>query len=205
MKIVISEACSGFWSCLSPDAWLTAIGTLVGAFLGAALAGGAAIYVLRKQLSYDQYNRNKLEIGSILRESGSFSQYLIGYLTICKNFEKEISESDEVITNSTLYKIMGFHNTTENIIEDLNSVDLRVIPYEKHKMYSDVIKRIMASNIAVGMMLSTLNIKREKSKILDSFAKVQENRKALDEVCKEIKEFTDKQEEIINKFEKKKI
>lgn len=63
VDIVINEICKGFWKCISPDAWIQSIASLIGAFL----AGGFAIWVLYKQINYDKTTKQKSTLNDSIR------------------------------------------------------------------------------------------------------------------------------------------
>ncbi|UOQ91984.1 hypothetical protein MUO14_15930 [Halobacillus shinanisalinarum] len=53
------NSCEGFWSCISPDAWVTSGGTLVGAFLGAFIAGMITLTANKKMISGQEKLRKR--------------------------------------------------------------------------------------------------------------------------------------------------
>ncbi|MCY9005642.1 hypothetical protein [Peribacillus frigoritolerans] len=61
-EIEIKQACEGFWSCISPDAWIQSIGGLIGAALGAFLGGLGAYLIF-----ISEKKRNEQEINSLFR------------------------------------------------------------------------------------------------------------------------------------------
>ena len=50
-----------FLSQISGDAWITAIGTLLGAFIGASLAGYITIRTLKKQLNHEKFKEERIK------------------------------------------------------------------------------------------------------------------------------------------------
>ncbi|APC48282.1 hypothetical protein BME96_08920 [Virgibacillus halodenitrificans] len=59
--ILLESKCQGFWECITPDAWVTSLGTLLGALIGALLGAFGAIYATKVQHSklIDRQNKEK--------------------------------------------------------------------------------------------------------------------------------------------------
>ena len=138
MDTEISEACVGFWNCISPDAWLTASGTLIGAFLGAFLAGRYTLTSVQKQLRNNDLQKRKQEILSHLKVSADI-------LAITKALSSRCNELlDYLKANIALEPDFDFHARAlaENCAMDLDKagkqlkmVDYHLVPYESYNGY----------------------------------------------------------------------
>ena len=130
----MNEACEGFWECISPDAWLTGTGTLLGAFMGALLAGTFAVLAVKHQLEYDRTTRKYEEIESILKVSSIAKSKLDAFTIIAGVFETQLEKyKDEKISiEKMLSNIMSFNVGVETASQELQLLNYNVLPYEKH-------------------------------------------------------------------------
>ncbi|WP_163528624.1 hypothetical protein [Halobacillus ihumii] len=89
--------CEGFWTCISPDAWITSGGTLIGAFLGALIAGLITLRANKKMIEWQEKLRtkDKDDYFKIISQQFIDQFELIDskvQMVIETNFDKEVSK-----------------------------------------------------------------------------------------------------------------
>lgn len=139
MESEIAGACIGFWNCVSPDAWLTSVGTLIGAFLGAFLAGRFTLISVQKQLRNNDLQKRKQEISSHLKVSADILAITKSSKRLCNELLEDIKSDityDEHFQSTTLKRAMICANDLDKACEQLKMIDYHLVPYESYNGYS---------------------------------------------------------------------
>lgn len=150
---------------ISPDAWLTAGGTLIGAFLGASLAGSFAVYAVKRQLEYDIDNRRREELAKALKISMGFLAKYGTYNSFLKMNLERLFASEEKVSIENIKEFDIFKKDAEIYCNDLISMPLKDIPYENYQRYLMVSKKVEWCKVTIYNISETLKITNEKSLI----------------------------------------
>jgi hypothetical protein len=81
MELEIKKVCEGFWSCISPDAYLQTFGTIIGSALGAFLGALGAYLIFIKDKKNSKQETQKLFKRKYLAKNG-FTRLTIEQLEI---------------------------------------------------------------------------------------------------------------------------
>lgn len=151
----------GFWSEVTPDAWIQTVGTIIGSFLGAYLAGKYAINVMKEQFRRQQRDKNEefikqitnfsISVRIILREFGEI-------LDILDKENKEYVDIQEVQRHT--FKI-------DEHIEKIQAIDEKVFSVDTYITYKQMLSKIKsAKTVAAGLVgLSWAKWYRNRSSI----------------------------------------
>ncbi|WP_230163492.1 hypothetical protein, partial [Peribacillus simplex] len=101
-EIEIKQACEGFWSCISPDAWIQSIGGLIGTFLGALIAAMISIRILKSQINHEHKKELKNEYNMLMKFNESYLRILspiMNNLTVIEKYfnERKIKEIKVIV------------------------------------------------------------------------------------------------------------
>ncbi|MGG0412960.1 hypothetical protein [Peribacillus simplex] len=91
-EIEIKQACEGFWSCISPDAWIQSIGGLIGTFFGALIAAIISIHILKSQIKHENKKELKNEYNMLMKFNEKYLRTvspIMANLTIIEGYIKE--------------------------------------------------------------------------------------------------------------------
>ncbi|WP_068672292.1 hypothetical protein [Oceanobacillus sp. Castelsardo] len=106
------KQCEGFWNCVTPDAWVTGVGTLIGAFLGAVLGILGAYFLFKKEL----FESKKEKITTFKVEYKQASRWIGITLSALKDLE-EIWDKDGVLGHLYVTNEKLFSKTKEYLSE----------------------------------------------------------------------------------------
>ncbi|MFD2924562.1 hypothetical protein [Halobacillus naozhouensis] len=158
--------CGGFWTCVSPDAWITSGGTLIGAFLGALIAGLITLRANKKMIVWQERlrTRDKDDYFKIISQQFIDQFELIHskvQVVIDTNFDKKISKEVGHYISS---KINTIDSTID--IKQMNPGDYKVfnkllegyryISYELVYMLDERSPNLEVMNIIKTEMENTL-------------------------------------------------
>ncbi|MUK89137.1 hypothetical protein GMD78_12210 [Ornithinibacillus sp. L9] len=118
--LIVEPQCNGFWRCITPDAWLTSFGTLVGALIGASL-GSLGSYLFFKARLKEEEKQVK---GGFYKEFKRVSRLLdltIERMEIVyKNWGTEYRLNWKSIDTALLGRVR----------EDINNIPKSIIPMQ---------------------------------------------------------------------------
>lgn|GEM_PF-5609336 len=188
-----------FWGSISPDAWLSSIGTLIGAFLGAALAGVFAVYAVKKQLQHDSDNRRQEELSKILKTSVAFLAKHGTYNDFLRKNLERLSSSAEKISQEDIIEFSIFKKDAGIYSKDLISMSIENMSYESYKKYLIVNRLIQSTEATLFYIDETLKRTNEKAEIIKYISSLE---KVLAELEKDYKELKKIESEEIAEYEK---
>lgn len=196
------DACVGFWKCLNPDAWLTSFGTLIGAFLGAFLAGSFTLAATKKQLKYSSQVEEKKEITAFLKMSGEFISRFsaISTLTERNNNRLDHKEALEGINrNLTVGYFKDLHTSVTIVDTEINSLNYHSAPYEYFPTYVIARENLKILKIDLEFLIPILETFNEKESIKSSneYKLYFENASKLNELLEALRSHHNKEEEKI--------
>lgn len=117
----------------------TLVGALSGALSGAFLAGKYAIDVVKKQLDYDQKSKRIEELEPYLKLTAIFLFTLIVAIRQAEKtrvlLDKEICDKSEVSMH-THKMIEMTRKSLDRADEELEKINLKIIPYEHYSQYA---------------------------------------------------------------------
>ncbi|RLJ89913.1 hypothetical protein [Planococcus citreus] len=177
-----------FWRSISPDAWLTSMGTLIGAFLGAALAGGFAVYVVKKQLQYDSNNKRQEDLAKILKTSVVFLAKHGTYNDFLKKNLERLQASSEKVSQEDIVEFTIFKKDAELDSKELISLPIENMSFESYKKYVVVTKLIQITNVNLFNIVETLKINNEKSGIGKYISTLEKTLVRLEKEYEDLKE-----------------
>lgn len=199
MEPEIAEVCVGFWSCISPDAWLTAFGTLFGAFLGAFLAGRFTLMSVQKQLKNNDLLRRKQEILSHLKVSTDIIVIARVVRSQCNELLEYLESNMVLDDHFDKYSFNLAKNCASGLDKEgerIKMINYHLVPYESYNGYSAaretvlslrlVVHRIyddLLNNIRINQMESSKNFKALKKYLsdLDTILQILEKVKSNEE------------------------
>ncbi|GAQ18536.1 hypothetical protein OPHB3_2477 [Oceanobacillus picturae] len=121
---------AGFWSQVTPDAWVTSIGTLLGALFGALLGALGAFIIVNKQIK-EQRSKETLNFTKEYTYKGYFLEIII------KDTEKLLNNLTEYEKN--VKHIEGYLKLIKKIFRQIVSMPKSLIPINKFGYYEELI------------------------------------------------------------------
>lgn len=189
----IPELYVGVLNYISPDAWLTAGGTLIGAFLGASLAGSFAVYAVKRQLEYDFDNRRQEELAKALKISMGFLSKHGTYNSFLKMNLERLSALEEKVSIENIAVFDIFMKDAEIYCNELLSIPLKDIPYENYQKYLMVSKMVEWCKVTIYNISETLKITNEKSFIIKYILTLENNLEELEKLYNDLKKVESEQ------------
>lgn len=147
----VIQLCQGFWNCISPDAWVQSIGTLIGSFLGALIAGGIAIYILNSQLRHDTKKDRKSEYNSYMKFNEQYQRNLspiMGNLGLIKNH----------IQNEDFEDIKSLTTLNIDILQDLMKIDTNNISHSQGGKVNLINRDLQLIMFQLSLFVTTKNM-----------------------------------------------
>lgn len=138
-EIEIKQACEGFWSCISPDAWIQSVGGLIGTFLGALMAAWISIRILKSQINQENKKELKNEYNMLMKFNENYLRIvtpILKNLTLIEGYLKE----DNMVDFKSL---MGANETMALELEQIDTSSLSYIAENKVNMINSGIEKVM--------------------------------------------------------------
>ncbi|MEK4009957.1 hypothetical protein [Peribacillus sp. FSL M8-0224] len=138
-EIEIKQACEGFWSCISPDAWIQSIGGLIGTFLGAFIAAWISIRILKSQFNHENKKELKNEYNMLMKFNEKYSRIvspIMANLTIIEGYKKE----------ANFEAFIGLVDVNFQMAKELKNIDTTSLSYkveDKVNMLNREIQMVM--------------------------------------------------------------
>lgn len=127
----IVETCVGFWNCVSPDAWVSSTGTLLGAFLGALLAGLISLKISKRNIEIDERREKVNELEKFLKFNEKYEKNLVGIIGNFNVIKTAIEEED--------YQRISIPYTSNlNYIQSQLKMDTHPLSYKAEKIVNDI-------------------------------------------------------------------
>lgn len=109
------ESISEFFSNVSADAWVNSVGTLLGAFAGALIAGMISMKAARKQINYDQKKEIRNEYSNFMKFQEEYQKIITPALGNIELMEKHFEENNYDKAAELAAINGGIINRTKNI------------------------------------------------------------------------------------------
>lgn len=180
-EIEIKQACEGFWSCISPDAWIQSIGGLFGAFLGAFLGGLGAYLIYKKEKE-----RNEQDINSLFRRKYLLKNEWI--LLVIEQIETFIVNYDNITYN--LHNIKLVKSVVDKARELLLTIPEEAIPDSVYVNYLNICQELSETSAFLTAYElqygEKVPMKVDKNNLVETLEKINVNTQEL-----EVKIFAD--------------
>ncbi|MFK4391524.1 hypothetical protein ABH916_003452 [Peribacillus frigoritolerans] len=138
-EIEIKQACEGFWSCISPDAWIQSIGGLIGTFLGAFIAAWISIRILKSQFNRENKKELENEYNMLMKFNEKYSRIVSPIIKNLLLIEVYLRDKD----------MESFKNLVEDnmkmafALENIDTSSLSYIAEDKVNMLNRDIEMVM--------------------------------------------------------------
>ncbi|MFZ7826922.1 hypothetical protein ACO1DI_28385 [Priestia sp. 40] len=154
----------GFWSEVTPDAWIQTIGTIIGSFLGAYLAGKYAINVMKEQFRRQQKDKNEEFIKQITNFSSSVRVIIFEFGEILELLDKENKEYADI------QKFQSHTFKIDEYLEKLLTIDEKAFSVDTYITCKQMLSKIKsAKTIAAGLVgLSSTELDPQLKKLLET-------------------------------------
>lgn len=218
----INSICTNFLEFIKPwfvslninwiEIILPGVFTLLGAGLGAFLAGKYAVNAVSNQLNYDKNNKRIDILDNSLKISERFSTLLRLTLKHINEFENEFlsGKKEKAYTNQKdlIYEIENLHSYIQRNHKEMSELPIHDLPYMNYMLYRGLLYDIKSMNELCKIILSInkiSNINEVTEKILEEelkeyYLKFIEQKNILQETSDEIYK-----QHIISKIEHDKI
>ena len=180
----------------------TGIFTLLGAAIGATLAGRHAINSVKEQLVYDQKTRENINIDDSLKVSYLYQSYLHSVIASLENLKQESGGQDiysiqgAIFTKHLEKKVTLVSKDITKIIRELESVNLSNISYDYYKTYINSLEalRIIAMLLDRDTIVEDSGEKKgyfdlAVEKITIAETKIKENNQNLENELKNLEKY----------------
>ncbi|MFA1820569.1 hypothetical protein ACDX78_10360 [Virgibacillus oceani] len=115
------QQCEGFWGCVTTDAWVAGIGTVIGAFLGAGLGILGAYFLFKKEFSESR----KEKISTFKAEFKQAHRWIELSISALKELERKWEQ------NEVLNPLLETHDTLfSKTNEFISKIPTNYIPSE---------------------------------------------------------------------------
>lgn len=199
-----TNACIGFWNCISPDAWLTGAGTLLGAFTGALLAGLITYKVMRRQIDHDKLKERRREISDHLKINTHFRAHVSAVIELSKKMNDFISEGDFINPdwcNTAIKRFKLDADSFKSTYDQLQQLDERLLTFEFFRNYLGC--KITIINMHHSLELAAMYLEDENSSYLIYVEDFRRDSSELERIFNPIVTLSDGFEEELNKINKK--
>jgi hypothetical protein len=141
-EIEIKQACEGFWSCISPDAWIQSIGGLIGTFLGAFIAAWISIRILKSQFIRENKKELENEYNMLMKFNEKYLRIVHPIMNNLRIIENCLEEKNE--ENMANFKeLVKINREMASEFNNLDTTNLSYVAEDKVNMLNRDIQMIM--------------------------------------------------------------
>ncbi|MFG6150632.1 hypothetical protein [Halobacillus sp. B23F22_1] len=116
------QQCEGFWNCVSPDAWVTGIGTFFGAFI----AGIISIAIFKSQIKHENKKGFRNEYNTLMKFNETYKR-------LTSPFTNNLRLIVKGIQNEDYGHVIELVEVNTPIVREINKIDTSNLSYQAER------------------------------------------------------------------------